>query len=198
MKTLLLAGTAVLALLTNTNAATFKPINHGKSMVMTGEIMAGDAQRLVIAGKAAERKYGRGQPVIERIFLNSPGGDVVAGLELADLVHRWSGIHTVIGRTDTCASMCAVVFAAGSHKVVFATSHLGVHSVATFNSNSDGSLNENLGEDADSLALTTLVARAMADYGVPANIITRMMITKQPETYWVGAKDGWTEVEVLR
>jgi hypothetical protein len=197
MKKLLLAASAALALCAPAHAATFKSINHGKSIVMTGEIVPGDVQRLHDAGVAAERKYSHGQPIVERIFLNSPGGDVVAGLELADFVHRWTGLATVIGKTDVCASMCAVVFAAGSHKVVFPQSHLGVHSVSSFNSNADGSLGENLGEDAGSLALTTLVARTMADYGVPDGIITRMMMTRQPDVYWVTDRDGWTAVEVL-
>ena len=45
LKAALLAATVVLAL-DLAEAATFKPINQGRSMVMTGEIMAGDADRL--------------------------------------------------------------------------------------------------------------------------------------------------------
>ena len=199
MKTLLLAALAASVALcaVSAQAATFKTIAKGRALVMTGEIVPGDMERLAKAGYAAEARFANGQPVVERIFLNSPGGSVKAGLELAAFVREW-GIDTVVGETDICASMCAVVFAAGMHKAVFPTSKLGVHAISTFtDEDGDGSLDENLGEDGSSLALTTVVARVMADYGVPGNIITKMMTTLQPDTYWVTAADGWTEVEVL-
>ena len=199
MKTLLLAALAasVALCVVSAQAATFKTIAKGRALVMTGEIVPGDMERLAKAGYAAEARFANGQPVVERIFLNSPGGSVKAGLELAAFIREW-GIDTVVGETDVCASMCAVVFAAGMHKAVFPTSKLGVHAISTFtDEDGDGSLDENLGEDGSSLALTTVVARVMADYGVPGNIITKMMTTLQPDTYWVTAADGWSDVEVL-
>ena len=198
MKTLVMAALAASVALcaVSAQAATFKTINHGKSLVMTGEITTGDVQRLQQAGFDAEARYANGQPIVERIFLNSPGGQVKAGLEVANFIREW-GIDTVVGKNDVCASMCAVVFAAGRHKAVFQTSKLGVHAISIFIHGADGSLGENQGEDVTALALTTLVARTMADYGVPDGIITKMMTTQQPDTYWVTAADGWTEVEVL-
>jgi hypothetical protein len=198
MKRIIGAAMAALALscaIGSANAATFKPINKGKSLVMTGEIVAGDVDRLHAAGKAAEKKYGRA--VVERIFLNSPGGDAIAGMEIAEFVRAW-GIDVVVGKTDECVSMCAVVFAAGQHKVVFTTSRLGVHAISAFAANADGTLGDDQGEDQGALALTTLVARAMAEWGVPANIVTAMMTTRQPDVYWITAEDGWSAVEVLR
>ena len=47
------------------------------------------------------------------------------------------------------------------------------------------------------LATTLLLARLMTSYGVPATIVNAMLTTRQPDMYWVGAADGWTEVEVL-
>src|SRR5262245_50854706 len=77
-------------------AATFKPIAKGRSLVMTGEVLPGDVQYLWEAATTAERRYG--YPA-ERIFLNSPGCNVAAGFELAQFIRKW-GIHTVVGATD--------------------------------------------------------------------------------------------------
>ena len=67
---------------------------------------------------------------VERMFLNSPGGNILAGIKIASAVRSLPApyqIDMVIGRTDICASICALIFAAGHHKVVFPTSKLGVH-----------------------------------------------------------------------
>ena len=145
MKTLLAALSAALLSTVAADAATFKPIYKGISLVMTGDIVHGDRERLIDAynGSCQRRGY-----CPERIFLNSEGGLLTVGWDLADLVVE-SGMHTVVGRTDECYSACFIVFAAGSRRVVFETSHIGVHGVSRW-TGKPGSRERYVGESLDS------------------------------------------------
>jgi hypothetical protein len=186
LKAALVAATAACAL-SSAEAATFKPIAKGKSLVMTGQIVAGDAQRLVDAYNASLSKRGYAP---KRIFLNSDGGLISAGLEVANKVIE-SGMHTVIGKTDSCASICVAVFAAGSHKVVFTTSMVGVHSASTFGENEFGEI-----EQYEATEATVALARIFKDIGVPDSVIAKMVTTKPDEIAWLHDGD-WPGVEVL-
>ena len=110
IKTLLAAAVAVASLATPVCAASFRAHPSGKSLVMTGDIVAGDAARFVDAVKAQNRRGVR----VERMFMNSPGGELAAGWALAKSFRQIGDIDAVIGRTDRCVSMCAIVFAATS------------------------------------------------------------------------------------
>lgn len=179
--------TVVIAALTGfmgaANAATFLPIGrgeyYGRSLVMNGEIVPGDVVRLQAA---IDHQTDRGVRV-ERIFLNSPGGDVQAGMLVAKLVYNYRNIDTVVGRTDECASMCVLVFAAGANKVVYPTSKLGVHSVADVSE--DGSRVETTG----SIAITATLARLMAAIHVPNSVIVKMLATESSGIRWLDYRD---------
>jgi hypothetical protein len=182
----LVAATAACAL-SSAEAATFKPIAKGKSLVMTGVVMPGDAQRLVDAYNASLSKRGYAP---ERIFLNSNGGLISAGLAVASKVIE-SGMHTVVGKTDTCASICVAIFAAGSHRVVFTTSMVGVHSASTYHENEYGEM-----EQYEATEATIVLARIYKDWGVPDAVIAKMVTTKPDDIAWLSDAD-WPGVEVL-
>lgn len=63
-------------------------------------------------------------PGVEVLGLDSPGGDVSAGLLLALEVHD-QGISTNISTGRACYSACAYVFLAGAHRQV--EGEIGVH-----------------------------------------------------------------------
>lgn len=174
------------------SAATFKPIWRygGKSVVMTGEIMPGDDQRLYAAVKAVYDKDGTR---VERMFLNSPGGSVSAGVTLAIYVQKL-GIDAVVGKTDTCASICFAIFAAAKHRAIFPTSKVGVHSVYGIDNNGN-----TVGSAAPGSAATTrALAKLYKSMGVPDPIIVKMMTTDGTDMAWIHGSDaaGW-QLEVL-
>src|SRR5262249_16741859 len=86
-----------------------------------GEIVSGDETKL----KAAIKDLGF--PSEGLVYLNSIGGDLEASLAIANIV--WARrYHTMVGTKAVCASMCGLIWLAGSTRWVFATSHIGFHS----------------------------------------------------------------------
>jgi hypothetical protein len=174
-------------------AATFKPINGGKSLVITGDVEQGDVHRRHGADTAQARRGVRP----ERILPNSPGGSIKAGLDVADCVEK-SRIHAVVGRTDECDSICVVIFAPASHGVAFPTSRIGVHLV------SSGRFNRATGdvEDVEDLrpsGWTVVIARLVRQLGVPFQIIDKMVATDTADNSWLDANDAeaW-KIKVIR
>ena len=66
-------------------------------------------------------------PKVKTIMLNSGGGYVNVGLEMADLVAN-RGLSTWIPQDTMCASICSAIYFAGKNRM--AQGQLGVHQVA--------------------------------------------------------------------
>ena len=152
---------------------------------MTGKVLPGDVAMLAFAAQASCEKRGY---CPERIFLNSPGGNVAAGIEIAEFIREW-GIHTVVGETDECASICVAIFAAGSHKVVFPTLAdrrplrlvcRCLHRAGRRSARHD-----------------CLVARYMKALGVPDAVVTKMITTPGDAITWLSSAD-WPGLEVIQ
>ena len=111
-----------------------------------------------------------------------------AGRHRGRRVHPQWGIHTVVGRTDECSSICVAIFAAGSHQVAFPTSQIGVHSASY--------LDAYTGQDGEALETTLLIARYMKELGTPDAVITKMIMTPGNDISWIEA-DDWPTVEVI-
>ncbi|GAU83475.1 ATP-dependent Clp protease proteolytic subunit [Bosea sp. BIWAKO-01] len=158
-------------------AATFKPLHGGKSLVMTGDIVEGDTYRLSNAIARAAYKGVR----VERLFLNSPGGSLVEGLELGVMLAKSGDIDTVVGATDACSSSCLTVFAAGKNKVVFPTSRIGVHSASA--------INMRTGESVEHSRTTLLMIRFYKSVGVPASVLGKIAATEADEITYLNVAD---------
>lgn len=93
------------------SAATFTTDEFGIS-TMTGEITAGDAERLAaifVAIKPTANYY----PYPNLLYLNSPGGDVSEAIRIADLVKMLGiSVATVPNGKGACASSCFLIYAA--------------------------------------------------------------------------------------
>ncbi len=109
---------------------------------------------------------------------NSPGGSVLEGVKLADVV-RDEKIATSVSGTAKCASACFMVFAAGSEKYVSYTAQVGVH----------GASDEHGRETAQSSAATISMARIAQELGVPPSIIGKMVVTPPDEILWLTPDD---------
>lgn len=89
---------------------------HPTVAVMLGEILFGDEQHF----SALLAAY----PDLQTVGLSSPGGDVTAGLAIAEAVAT-HGLATIIPKGEACYSACAYVFFAGRSRQV--DGEIGVH-----------------------------------------------------------------------
>lgn len=107
------------------------------------------------------------------VGLNSAGGSVVEAGRLAATI-RASGLPTIVVDGHTCVSACFLLFAAGTDRAAGEGARIGVHSA------SDAGRDTFMAQ-----AITTAMAREAATYGVPANIIGRMVTARPDEMAWL-------------
>jgi hypothetical protein len=155
------------------SAATLKPfaMKDGRIVIsISGEIAEGDTDSF----KAAVKIANDAGKLVTSIRLNSPGGDLLEGVKLADAV-RFAKISTNVGKGTTCASACFLIFAAGETKFANYTAQIGVH----------GASDQAGQETAQSGAATVSMARVAKELGVPPAIIGRMVVTPPSEMVWL-------------
>jgi hypothetical protein len=159
------------------SAATFKSVatKDGKTIVLlSGEILEGDAETLKTEIKTAN-DAGK---LVSGVRLNSPGGNLLEALKLADIV-RFAKVATNVAGNATCASACFLVYAAGATKFANYTAQVGVH----------GASDKQGDETIASGAATVSMARAAKELGVPAAVIGRMVVTPPSEMVWLSPQD---------
>ena len=128
MKTLL-ASALLVGMIVSANAATIKyeGTQDGLNAVsITGDVLPGDFNKF-----AAITNQLAGPTVV---LLNSPGGNVVEGLSIGTAIRR-NDYRTAVVNDDICASICGMIWLAGSPRYRTANSSIGFH--AAFR-NSDG------------------------------------------------------------
>ncbi len=168
---------AVLTVTTSAHAATFKNIatKEGKTVIMlNGEIAEGDAGMLQAAIKSAN-DVGK---FVSGIRLNSPGGNLLEGIKLAQVV-QYAKVATNVASGATCASACFLVYAAGVTKFANYAAQVGVH----------GASDQQGEETIASSAATVSMARAAKELGVPPAIIGRMVVTPPTDMVWLSPQD---------
>lgn len=173
-------GYAVIALFVfppTASAATFKSVaakDGGTIIYMSGEIAEGDTETLKASIKVAN-DAGR---LVSGVRLNSPGGNLLEGLKLADAV-RFAKVATNVAGGATCASACFLIYAAGATKFANYTAQVGIHGAS-----------DKMGEETiASGAATVSMARAAKELGVPAAIIGRMVVTPPSEMVWLSPQE---------
>ena len=165
------------AIPSTTSAATFKSVatkDGGTIILMSGEIVEGDTETL----KASIKTANDAGKLVSGVRLNSPGGNLLEGLKLADAV-RFAKVATNVAGSATCASACFLVYAAGATKFANHTAQVGIH----------GASDKQGEETVASGAATVSMARAAKELGVPAAIIGRMVVTPPNEMVWLTAQD---------
>ena len=166
-----------LAVVQSALAATVRSFvsKEGKAIIsINGEIVQGDVQAL----KEAIRTANEANRLVSGIRLNSIGGNLRAGVEMAEIV-RFAKVATVVANSATCASACFLIFAAGSEKFASHSAQVGVHGA----SDSDGS------ETVRSGAATVSMARVAKELGVSETIIGKMVVTPPSQMVWLSASD---------
>lgn len=143
------------------------------AVFLSGPIEPNDGATLRFLIQEARQK---GVPV-QFVVLNSPGGSVKGGADLA-IVIRDHQISVAVLDGATCASACFMPFAAGKNKVVIAGARIGVHSASI------GGL-----EPDQAKSTTVNIARFLHEFGVPEAILGRLVRTAPGEMGWLTAAE---------
>lgn len=170
----LLLATAVVAPASAANLKTATTKDGNVVVSLSGEIAVGDSD----AFKAVVGNANRAGHLVSRLRLNSPGGNLLEGAEIADIV-RFGKIPTSIAGSAVCASACFIIFAAGSEKSADYSARIGVH----------GASDENGNETADSGSATITMAKILRELGVPSAIIGKMVVTPPTEIVWLNPNE---------
>ena len=166
---------AVLATTRPARAMQFDLVDVSPSEVMVGgrgPIVRGDAARLerALASVPPEKR-------LLGLALDSPGGTVVDGVELARMI-RDRGLAVVVPSNSKCASACFLMLVAAPRRLAANDALVGVH----------GASDE--GKETEvSMAMTTAMARAAAELGVPPTIIGKMVGTAPSRMEWLTPAD---------
>jgi len=134
---------------------------------IAGEIVEGDAEALRLEIQTAQFANFS----ISEIQLNSIGGSLYEGTGLARVV-RTASLNTRVAERNICASVCFLVFAAGSTKSVQNGARVGVHAAT-------------MASGAISIKATESMGRIAKLLGVPSEIIGRMVSTPASQMFWL-------------
>jgi len=147
------------------------------AIVIDGPIRPGDAATF----SNVLTDLGLNHPRLPRpfIYLNSPGGSVREGTQIAALIfqaHAWTNVP------GECSSVCFLMFVAGSSLSFAPSAKLGVHSAYDING----------GETIDSLAATMLMIRNIQSYRIaplPDKIMGMLVATRGTEISYLSRAD---------
>ena len=144
------------------------------SAMLSGRIDEEDGATLRSLISMAQTKALR----ISQLSLNSPGGSVIAGADLAITIRK-SGIRTSVDDANVCASACFMVFAAGVDRVASSRARIGVHSATSTVT----------GETRLAKSVTIDMARLLAEFGVPPSVLGRMVTATPNDIAWLTADE---------
>lgn len=145
-------------------------------ILMIGTIISGDDNRLAAAVTTAKLEHQDHR--LRAVALDSPGGQIAEAMKIVGRI-RGMGLVTVVPDGATCASACALVFAAGTIKVVSPTAKLGVHGAANMHGE----------QDVQASAATTFLAQVFGRLGAPASVIGRMVVTPPANMTWLSQQE---------
>jgi hypothetical protein len=154
-----------------------KQLPDGFHMVAaTGEIIAGDAERLRIALRSADRdRWGN-----KGVALDSGGGLVNEALAMISIMDE-EKVATVVLSGAECASACAaILFLSGVYRMIFEGGRLGIHSCSMGLVRAD-LCNEQIAENA-------------FKHGIPHGSVMAFMVQRGPsDMAWFSASgaDCW-------
>lgn len=125
-----------------------------------------------------------------RIYLNSPGGDVIEALKFANLFEK-SSASTVVGFYSKCYSACFIMFAGGVSRSIYPLGELGVHRI---------SLNKLESDIQKAKGLLSPISGDVYGYlleqGIPRPILEKMNETPASDMFVMDVKsiqrNGWS------
>lgn len=150
------------------------PLNPPAVAILArGPIVQDDVERLTaFIGRLSQTDR------LTSLLVNSPGGNVSEAEKLARIITKYK-LSVFVPPGSQCSSACFLLFAAASGRFVAPDAVIGVHSASLGNGQ----------ETITSLALTTIIARDLAQEGVPAAIIGKLVTTPPGHATWLTASD---------
>lgn len=105
------------------------------------------------------------------VVLQSPGGYLFDGIDIA-LIINFNNLITIVPENSICASVCVVMLASGSQKIVHRSSKIGVHAAydADQNYSVDG---------------TSHLVHLLNNVGIPKDIVDLMITTLPADITWL-------------
>ncbi len=113
------------------------------------------------------------------VELDSPGGSLIEGLNLAAIVDNF-GLSTWIPHDALCASSCSIVFLAGSPRTI--DGRLGVHQFSSRHPTFELS-------PAETQSLLAVILQDVSSYQSPQVFFDRMLATPSDQMFWFDAQD---------
>ena len=141
-------------------------------ILATGPIEAGDLSRL----RQLVDRLPATVP-IAGLRISSPGGSVSEAEALAGAI-RAAKLPVTVASDGVCASACFLIFAAAPDRRVGLAARVGVHGASIRGR-----------ESPAAMAITTDVARRAGAYGVPPEIIGKLVLTDPTQITWLTASD---------
>ena len=139
---------------------------EGKAVIqIDGPIASGDEDNL--------RQISREHPSAF-VVLRSNGGEIRPALEMGRLI-RLAGYETVVGKQDSCASACALIWAAGSTRWLSDEGRVGFH--ASYR-NEDGKL-------VESGVANALIGHYLTVLGYPSKAVVFGTSASPTEILWL-------------
>lgn len=111
------------------NTAKSRTIRDFGYIEISGNIRQNDVAPLAAAFPQARRSAGSfthsGEPVV-RVFVNSPGGEVLAGIQMGQLI-RSQAAEVWVDKNAECSSACIFILAGGVSRTAIPGAKLGIH-----------------------------------------------------------------------
>ena len=117
-------------------------------------------------------------PQVRTILLNSGGGIVSTGLDIAQIIANRQ-LDTWVPETAMCASACSVIFFSGTNR--FAEGQLGVHQIAM-----------NIESNAEVQATASDMIEAFNRYGTHPGVFAVMLRTPPEKMYFFS---DWEKIQ---
>jgi hypothetical protein len=159
--------------------------NGSESISIRGEINEGDFERFkefLLRGRNLKA-------FTNRVWLNSPGGNVAESIKFSDLFEKISA-SVIVGPESKCYSACFIIFAGGVDRTLAPFGELGVHRISLANLQTDLKKGKSL-----VLPMAKDVYGYLLDRGIPRAILDKMMETPATDIFIIDfpmlMRSGW-------
>lgn len=160
MLTLLISGRLDAAQITTTHAG------NRQGIVLTGDLASSDVERF----EMLTRKFKPG----DFVSLSSAGGSTFAGIKIGRLV-RSRQLATVVTSRATCTSACALIWVAGTTRIMSAGARIGFHA----------SYFEDRGQKVEIGFGNAMVGRYLTLLGLPERAVIFATLAGPDEIAWL-------------
>jgi peptidoglycan hydrolase-like protein with peptidoglycan-binding domain len=139
-------------------------------IVINGELVSGDQQRFINAALPLEGAV---------VVLAGPGGSLVAGISIGDAI-RLKNFRTVVLGSQVCASACALMWLAGTPRLLSANSRVGFH----------GAWREEAGGKVITSSGNALVGAYLTKLGLPYSAVAFLTRAAPDDMHWLTTQDA--------